>query len=364
MGDKSGIEWTDATWNPVAGCDLVSPGCTQCYAMRRVAPRLAANPATPHYRGTVKKAKPSGGKGRRPDRGETYVWTGRIGFAPARTFDAPLRWTRPRRIFVNSTSDLFHPGVPDDVVDRVFAVMALSPQHTFQVLTKRPERMADYVGGAPAHHSDAAERIGYRIFERVEERRRVPPHWPITASALIDGPTPDHPAVAWPRPDIWPLGNVLLGTSVEDQARADERSRALAEIASKGWHTFVSYEPALGPVDWSGWEFLGWLISGGESGHGARPSHPDWHRAARDWCSARGIPYLFKQWGEWKPLAGNDGFWPTHSHSAVRMSADGALTGNSWPFQRVGKKLAGRILDGSEHNGFPDFRGNRRERGE
>lgn len=116
MADHSHIEWTDATWNPIAGCSIVSPGCTNCYAMRRVAPRLAANPATPHYAGTVQPSKAG------------PVWTGKIGIASDRVLTAPLRWRAPRRIFVNSTSDLFHENVPDAVIDRVFAVMALSPQ--------------------------------------------------------------------------------------------------------------------------------------------------------------------------------------------------------------------------------------------
>ena len=133
MAENSKIEWTDATWNPIAGCDIVSPGCRQCYAMRRVAPRLAANPATPHYHGTVKKTKTG------------YVWTGKIGIASDKVFNRPLAWKKPRKIFVNSTSDLFHPNVPDEVIDRCFAVMSLCPQHTFQVLTKRPKRMLEYI---------------------------------------------------------------------------------------------------------------------------------------------------------------------------------------------------------------------------
>ena len=175
MSDHSHIEWTEATWNPIAGCSVVSPGCAHCYAMRRVAPRLAANPATPHYAGTVKPSKAG------------PVWTGKIGIASDRVLTAPLRWTKPRRIFVNSTSDLFHEDVPDAVIDRIFAVMALCPQHTFQVLTKRSARMRDYVSGFGCD--------GARRFNIADAAGRM----------MEDGDNA-HDEVAnaaWPLPNVW-----------------------------------------------------------------------------------------------------------------------------------------------------------------
>jgi protein gp37 len=131
MADKSAIEWTDTTWNPVVGCSIKSPGCKNCYA-QRMAWRLSHNPATPHYAGTAEMTKAG------------PVFTGKLALAPDHIFTAPLRWKRTRKIFVNSMGDLFHEDVPDEWIDRVFAVMALCPQHTFQVLTKRAERMQRY----------------------------------------------------------------------------------------------------------------------------------------------------------------------------------------------------------------------------
>jgi protein gp37 len=151
-----------------------------------------------------------------------------------------------------------------------------------------------------------------------------------------------------PPPGIW------LGVSVEDQPRDDARRDDLAALAMRGWTTFVSYEPALGPVDWTPWGFLDWLISGGESGPRARPSHPDWHRAARDFCAARAIAYFFKRWGAWAPaLEGRD---LPYEEQLIALCRRGARDGWSWPdgvmSELLGKR-AGRLLDGVEHNAFP-----------
>lgn len=348
MSDHSHIEWTDATWNPVAGCSLVSPGCTNCYAMRRTAPRLAANPATPHYHGTVEKSKAG------------YVWTGKIGIASDAVLLKPLSWKRPRRIFVNSTSDLFHPDVPDAVIDRIFAVMALCPQHTFQVLTKRPERMRKYF---------AARTSG--------------DPWAEAADYLADAMgMEEHPHVLEPR-DL-PLPNVWLGTSVEDQQRADERIPHL--LATPAAVRFISAEPLLGPIDltnlrppeaarlygfekldalWGSWMIDGFLgsrdhecgplaidqvITGGESGLGARLTHPDWVRGLRDQCAVANVAFFHKQWGEWLPVDQDSGqiSYGKHKH---RVWAEDA--GSELSFYRVGKRAAGRLLDGIEHNGMP-----------
>jgi len=321
MSDQSPIEWTEATWNPIAGCSLVSPGCTNCYAMRRVAPRLAMNPATPHYAGTVQgwKAGP--------------VWTGKIGVASDAVLLKPLHWKRPRMIFVNSTSDLFHPGVPDAVIDRIFAVMALCPQHTFQVLTKRPERMRDYIGEL---------RDGRRVYELACDMVV----WHGINVILI--PHPMFEQVAPPglrvRLGVWPLPNVWLGTSVEDQQRADERIPHL--LATPAAVRFISAEPLLGPIDigrylhdsdCAGWVAdglcvcseprkvcLNWVIVGGESGTGARPMHPDWARSLRDQCAAAGVPFFFKQWGEWHPCEHGD---RDESHVCRQMPGHAPLPG-------------------------------------
>ncbi|HSH41626.1 MAG TPA: phage Gp37/Gp68 family protein [Arenicellales bacterium] len=308
MSDKSHIEWTEATWNPVTGCTKVSQGCKHCYAERDWK-RLAANPTARAYFG----------------RKFTDVQC-----HPER-LDQPLRWRNPRRIFVNSMSDLFHEDVPKNFIDRVFAVMALSPQHTFQVLTKRPERMREYLG-----HGGTCIPIGVRQAAEI--------------MGLHDpGPMP----IALP--------NVWLGVSVEDQTSADERIPPLLETPAAV--RFLSCEPLLGPInlcELPGASGIGrgldalsnagvdpgaliphavdWVIAGGESGPRARPMHPDWVRSLRDQCQAAGVPFFFKQWGEWAPDCIHDG--PACAETP-RPSP-----GKPGCMFRCGKKRAGRQLDG------------------
>lgn len=315
MGDKSKIEWTEATWNPIVGCSVVSPGCTNCYAMRVAGQRLDGHSAVPHYKGTTQKSKAG------------PVWTGKVALAPEKTMTAPLRWRRPRKIFVNSMGDLFHENIPDEWIDRVFGIMAMSPQHTFQVLTKRAERMREWASGVP----DAR----------------------------------------------WPLPNVWLGVSAEDQQRADERIPCLR--ATPAAIRFLSIEPLLGPIslDLTGlnqvYRPIHWVIAGGESGPGARPMHPDWPRGIRDQCEAAGVPFFFKQWGEWLPWEPeHEPCWKAQngrsedSHVLFPTDFDNAPKwddGLSYivqdvsqaAFQRVGKENAGRLLDGREWSGMPEI---------
>lgn len=249
MPGKSAIEWTDATWNPVTGCTKVSRGCDHCYA-ERFAERWRGIPGHPYEQGFDLK-----------------LWPERL--------TIPIHWQTPRRIFVNSMSDLWHPGVPVDFVADVFAVMAMTPQHTYQVLTKRPQRqqrlMADDTFARMVW--DRASQIWTRL---VLTRRGIRhPDWP-----------------GWPLPNVW------AGTSVEDQEaayRLDFLARTPAVVR------FVSAEPLLGPLDLTPWlgspPSLEWVITGGESGPGCRPVDPDWIRAIRDDCQAAGVPFLFKQWG-------------------------------------------------------------------
>ena len=227
MADNTAIEWTDATWNPITGCSVVSPGCTNCYAMRLAGTRLK-NVAS--RKGLTKPTKAG------------PVWTGEVRFNAAELLK-PLSWLRPRKIFACAHGDMFHPDVPDEWIDRGFAIMAVSYRHIYQVLTKRSDRMRRYL---------------------------LDPATPERIWALVDAAEPFRDAYlnkvgAQYRGREWPLGNVWLGVSVEDQARADERRADLKALAALGWPTWVSYEPALGGVDWTGWEFLRWLISGGES---------------------------------------------------------------------------------------------------
>lgn len=268
------IEWTDATWNPVVGCTPVSSGCANCYA---------ANFASRF--GAVWPGVAAHGK-----------WTGKVLLRPE-VLDVPLRWRKPRRVFVCSMSDLFHERVPFEFIDRVFAVMALCPQHTFQVLTKRPERAAEYLA-----------RGGDGI-------------WSAACDIDLDKVRPE-------TDPGWPLRNVWLGTSCENQATADERIPHLLRCPAAV--RFISCEPLLSEIDLSGYmsgPYVGlpgdvvypnwnagidWVIVGGESGPKARPCYDDWIMSIRDQCRAAGVPVFIKQLGS-APMKADGGSldgWP------------------------------------------------------
>ena len=225
MAITSPIEWTEATWNPVAGCSVLSPGCTNCYAMR-MAERLELM-GQPKYAGLTRR---SGGRAK---------WTGRVTLDEA-ALDHPRKWRRGRRIFVNSMSDLFHEDVPLAFVRRVFAVMSETPQHSYQLLTKRAERLE------------------------------------LLAGELL-----------------WP-GNVWMGVSVESQDytwRINHLRRVPAAVR------FLSIEPLLGAIEDLDLTGIDWVIVGGESGPGARPMSEEWVRSLRDQCVDAGVSFHFKQWG-------------------------------------------------------------------
>jgi protein gp37 len=257
---KTAIEWTDATWNPVTGCSRVSEGCRNCYAAA-LAPRLAA----------------MGQKGY-----TDLPWTKKN--APKNVklhedrLDGPLRWAKPRRIFVNSMSDLFHELVPFEFVDRVFAIMALAPRHTFQVLTKRPERMAAYLLERP---SEAL--VNQTTFEMARD------------SLMGERDARDWEPLEWPLPNVW------LGTSVEDNRvrhRVDHLRHVPAAVR------FLSCEPLIGPLDGLELEGVHWVIVGGESGPDHRPIDAEWVRNIRAQAEEAGAAFFFKQWGGAKPKSG------------------------------------------------------------
>ena len=243
----SSIEWTHCTWNPVTGCDKISPGCKHCYAERQ-AHRLRAMGLAKYSRGFEVALHPD-------------------------ALAQPLLWTRPRLVFVNSMSDLFHESVPFSFVDRVWAAMALCPQHRFQLLTKRPARARDYLDRFFGHYCDEA-------IEAVCD-----------AAAAITGDRAA-PEIAYGMDT--PLEHVWLGTSIESSdylARADVLRDTPARIR------FLSLEPLLGPLPGLDLSGIDWVIAGGESGPGARPMDPAWARSLRDSCVAGGVPFFFKQWG-------------------------------------------------------------------
>ena len=258
MADNSAIEWTDATWNPVTGCAVVSPGCTNCYAMRLAGTRLAQHPSRA---GLTRDSKAG------------PVWTGETRLNKE-WLTQPLRWRRPRRIFVCAHGDLFAESVPDAWIDRVFAVMALAPQHTFQVLTKRARRMREYV-------TSARSRVGELVLSQLLR-------W--------SGLNPPHDPEVWRRDDDrpWPLPNVWLGVSAEDQTRADERVPDL--LGTPAAVLFVSAEPLIGPID-LGDVSLDWIVVGGESGPGARvwPGFTEAARSIRDQCAHARTAFFMKQ---------------------------------------------------------------------
>lgn len=221
LADRSRIEWTEATWNPVTGCHQVSPGCAHCYA-KTFAERWRGTPGHPYEQGF-----------------DLRIWPERL--------EQPLRWKRSRMIFVNSMSDLFHEGIPDEYIAEVFGMMSRASQHTFQVLTKRHERLAAIA--------------------------------------------PDLP---WPE-------NVWMGVSVENR-RFVHRAEYLREVPAAV--RFISAEPLLGPLDGLDLDGIHWLIAGGESGHRHRPVKPEWVEDLRDRCVDEGVAFFFKQWGGRTPKAG------------------------------------------------------------
>jgi protein gp37 len=394
MARTTGIEWTDATWNPIRGCSRVSEGCRHCYA-ETVANRFSG-PGKP-YEGLV-QIDPATGKG-------NGKWNGQIKFVEKHLLD-PLGMKTPLRIFVNSMSDLFHEAVTEEMLDRIFAVMALCPQHTFQLLTKRPERMFAYLTGG-WHARVAAVVNSYTGKLGWHKGGLVPVDAMGLAKGFIVG---------------MPLPNVHLGVSVEDQKAAVKRIPLL--LATPAAVRFISAEPLLGDLDlrrldWveemirfytreaaKGGEFaymfselaeqmkaaesfendrpwrdvltgawfdgcdgddnpepqhrtLDWVIVGGESGPGARPMHPDWARSLRDQCVVAGVPFFFKQWGEWLPFSQRQ---PGQLRDSV--SHDLAIFGSAGVWRtgkdgcwRVGKRVAGDLLDGRQWHEFPNVKG-------
>jgi protein gp37 len=339
------IEWTESVWNPVRGCSHVSEGCRNCYAERQAA-RFAGKGQP--YAGLVE----FGERIRRPR------WTGDVRFVPE-MLEVPLRWRKPRQVFVNSMSDLFHEGVSDGEVFAVWRIMAMCQQHVFQVLTKRPQRMLEWFQKlADVEPFD----VDVSLARGPDETRKK--HSSGRAHLFADwletlGPPP--PGAAYPTydwadgPRWWStvLPNLWLGVSVEDQATAEERIPLLLQTpASLRW---VSCEPLLGEIVLDHLDadrshptgsfyqlnaltgrntdmgrpcrdaerVLDWVVVGGESGPGARPMNPEWVLSIRDQCTSAGVPFFFKQWGG------------------------------------VRKKAAGRLLDGREWGEMPTMTGGR-----
>lgn len=271
---KTHIQWSEATWNPIRGCSLVSPGCTNCYAMREANRKRGSS-----YKGLT-RIGPNG-----------PVWTGDVRFVPE-MLDYPLRLRKPHRIFVNSMSDLFHEKVTDAEIDQVFAIMMMAPHHTFQILTKRPERMQRWFRTSATLWES---KRGHKV--RGERRDDV-----LSAALHLLGPSGSgrfNEKEILDRQDEWPLKNVWIGVSCEDQDTADERIPLLMETpAIVRW---VSAEPLLGMIDLEAIPTIkgstDWIVVGGESGPHARPMHLEWARGIVEQCQAANVPVFVKQLG-------------------------------------------------------------------
>jgi protein gp37 len=321
MSKKTGIEWTDTTWNPIAGCFVASPGCKNCYAVE-AAWRMMRHPnekVASKYAGTV-ELNANGVK----------CWTGEVRLVE-RTLLEPTKERTPMRIFVNSMSDAFYEKLSDEQIAKIWAGMALAPWHDFQVLTKRAERMRDWLRDPRTPDLVAAE------IARLEP------------GAVLSA---------------WPVSNVWVGVSIEDQVRANERLPSLLDCPAAV--RFVSAEPLIRPVslmvalEQHGGKNasdlasagLHWVIVGGESGQDSRPMHPDWARSLRDECVGAGIKFFFKQVGEWS--------WERHSgddYLCDGIMSDGGRvsvgTPGSQTVVKVGTDKAGKLLDGREWQEFP-----------
>lgn len=393
MSAQSKIEWTDASWTPIRArnrktgkvgwhCEHLSPGCVNCYAEGDNARFGTGLPFKPGHRGDVEL------------------------FLDEKMLLAPLHWKHPRMVFVCSMTDLFADFVPDAWIDRIFAVMALAPQHTFQVLTKRAERMrryltnADRAGGAFSGLRSAGSTVVQRAQGYCADFVRLGKFQPGGFGPIYS----EDWERAKPHLRTFPLPNVWLGVSTEDQRRADERIPHL--LSTPAAVRFLSAEPLLGPLDLTkvcgninvlgrgscpsqrdanGYhsflvpDGLDWVIVGGESRRRARPMNPQWARALRDQCEDAGVAFFFKQWGEFLPVGQTlPGFGKIHGATAVKPGRMKLHYGGSvqQPPQhafaergigiattedgrlafRVGKKAAGRLLDGVEYNGMPQVR--------
>ena len=305
MTQSTPIEWTDLSWNPVRGCARVSEGCRNCYA-ETMANRFKGEGQP--YEGLIKTTS------RGPQ------WNGKARFVPHMLAD-PIKLRKPSRIFVNSMSDLFHNDIEFTEIASVFGVMAATPRHTYQVLTKRPERMLEFFAWLDELDSRCTPPKSYLDHIYVEMCSSV-----VGAEDTNSERARQRKRLKALRSTVmtreWPLSNVWLGVSVEDQDTADERIPLLAQApAHVRW---ISAEPLLGPVTLPLIEDLDWVVVGGESGKRARNMDVSWTRSLRDQCASRHLPFLFKQWG--------------------RFDGEG---------REVGKKKSGRLLDGKTWHQFP-----------
>lgn len=398
MADKTKIEWAETTWNPVTGCSHAgSPGCDNCYAARLAATRLKHHP---NYKGlaVMRNGHPR--------------WTGEVRFNP-KELEKPFRWKKPRRIFVVSMGDLFHEDVPFESVADIFQVIADCPQHTFLILTKQPERMKlffdewwnpnktdPYIRADKKRHRPrlflrqaGCSECSHFFLGCLNGRKKwkdeaITPNWRASGHEDYFGRQDSIcDAFRWARhgrghgvavemdngeisvrqgaldgPFPAPLRNLWLGITAENQQQFDERWEYLKQIPTAV--IWICHGPALGPIVYPP-DFLAlgkrvWLVSEGESGPGARPSHPDYFRQDRDQCVEAGVPWFFKQWGNWCPddfeTVTETGLTPKRCWVHIDpffKPYDWAYPYNCEQMMWRTKKAAGRLLDGREWNEYP-----------
>ena len=323
MSSKSKIEWCDASWQPIAGCTKCSPGCLNCYAERMAFRQYHMADARCTKNRSQRNLVTAIAYGKAINK-TTRKWTGDIGTNRC-VLNDPRHWRKPRRIFVCSMSDLFHPQVPFEFIEKVMAVIEECPQHTFQILTKRPHIMFEYFSGIGKLYELSCcpnVHLGVSISNQKEADEKIP--------ILLQIPA----AVRWL--SIEPmLGGIKL-----NHIKTPER--ILNALKGKSKYYVDGNTPYYG-------HSISWVVVGGESGPGARPMHPDWVRGIRDQCVPNGIPFFFKQHGEW--VSGADKYAlkiETYNFYPKRVTRIGNTT-----FFRVTKKLAGRMLDGREWSEYP-----------
>lgn len=296
MADETLISWADATFNPWIGCTRISPACDGCYAAHLMETRM----------GRVQWGGPGAGAGTR-ERTSAANWR------------KPLAWDKKAKaegrrpfVFCSSLADVFDNEVPTEWRKDLFELILKTPNLVWLLLTKRPQNIV-------------------KMFDQIS-----------------------HVRAEWPR-------NAAIGTTVEDQKRADANllSLQVAKIELNPAFTFGSFEPLLGAIIIRPAFMPDWVITGGETDQGthkARPTHPEWFRSLRDQAALMGSAYHHKQNGEWMPCQANDGEWPTDLPGFCRITVNGDRSADGWPMQKVGKKFAGRALDGVTHDDFPEVR--------
>lgn len=342
MGYPTNIEWTDATWNPVGGCEIHSPGCINCYAQKLCGTRLVKHAL---YAGTTKKVKGkpvfNGNLTVATDNANVWAWPMGWKGAIKKGHLPKLGAGKPSLIFVGDMADLFHQARPTRDIDRVMIAGLRSP-HILQLLTKRADVMARYIREFSFRRAvDSC---------RTDGDRNVVPVILRDSLNSLDGKFGLRPRFGYEKAhEQWPSPRIWLGFSAERQQEFDERWHHIKPLAQQGWQVFVSCEPLLSrillPDDMGDMPRKAWIIAGGESGAAARQTHPDWFRDLRDRCGELGLPFFFKQWGEWSLKA------PAGVHS---QPMGGRKPGDFPMMFRVGKAVAGRQLDGREHDEFPE----------